>query len=81
MQTAITHSNRDDKNFIDLTWTAPSAGTGALVFRYVSMHGNNKQIAGVTPIPETVYTVVLVLSCPVLSVWLPVRPRDVVLVQ
>ena len=35
MQTAITHSNRNDKSFIELTWIAPSAGTGPLVFRCV----------------------------------------------
>ena len=33
--TAVTHIDRSVKNNVQLTWTAPAAGTGSVVFRYL----------------------------------------------
>ena len=33
LQTAATHTTRTDKDYVVLTWVAPPAGTGAIIFR------------------------------------------------
>ena len=33
LQTAATHTNRDDKTEVAVMWTAPPAGTGEIFFR------------------------------------------------
>ena len=35
-QSAITHSNPNDKNSITVTWTAPPSGMGAIRLGYVT---------------------------------------------
>ena len=32
MQTAVTHTNNNEKTSVQLTWTAPPMGTGAIYF-------------------------------------------------
>ena len=33
----ITHTNRDDKMYVSLNWTAPAAGAGPVYFRYAGV--------------------------------------------
>ena len=35
LQSAITHNTGSDKDSVTVSWTAPSAGSGAVTFAYV----------------------------------------------
>ena len=40
-QTAATHTSRDLKTSVAISWTAPPAGTGLIGFRYASVSAVN----------------------------------------
>lgn len=57
LQTAATHTNDRDKEFVSLHWIAPPAGTGAIIFRYY-VH----KVKYVIYIPMHTYIMMLALA-------------------